>query len=532
VRACVLAGWLSVVLAAQLVLAGPASAHAELVTTDPANGQRLEQSPEELTLQFTEPVGLVDGGMRLLATDTGARVSLPEPVADGRTVRFPLTDPLPRGGYLFSWRVVSTDSHPIAGAVSFGVGEAVEAATARPSSTWSWPVVLVRWAGYLAFAVVTGLVAVVGLCWPAGRESPGAARVVRTGAVVAALLSLLALLLQGPYLTGEPVTRLLSREQLAATAHTATGAWLQIRIFLYLAVLGILWAPDALEVRSNRLLAGGGVAAVALTFAGTSHAAAAGAVPEILADAVHVLAAGLWVGGLLAIPLLALGSGPKPQLQAFLGFSRVAMAAVVVLVLSGTISAVLRLDAVAQLWETRYGLVLLAKLALVALALAGAAASRRLLGRGVAPWRPVRFEAAVTVVVLAASAALNLTPPPTTSVEGAADGMAPGPASTVTVSLGDGRSAELRFEPRGPHHRVRLMAYAEDGDRLVLRTAELEVALPAQDLGPLDVPLRRDRPAAWTGRVTFPVAGSWALTLSVEDQSLAGVVTSGVLQVG
>ena len=41
-----------------LLLAAPGSAHAELVKTTPANGQRLEAAPAQITLAFSESVNL------------------------------------------------------------------------------------------------------------------------------------------------------------------------------------------------------------------------------------------------------------------------------------------------------------------------------------------------------------------------------------------------------------------------------------------------------------------------------------------
>ena len=83
--------------------AGAASAHAALRTTDPEDGSVLKSAPRDITLTFTESVGLLDDsfrvldpdGKRLKVTDAGhgaggsdtASVSLPAPCPASETFR-------------------------------------------------------------------------------------------------------------------------------------------------------------------------------------------------------------------------------------------------------------------------------------------------------------------------------------------------------------------------------------------------------------------------------------------------------------
>ena len=104
-----------------LLFASPAAAHAELVATNPANGAQLAAPPDEVVMTFTESVNLLQDGTRLVDS-VGATVPTSEPVADGRTVTWPMPGDLPDGSYTVTWKLVSSDGHPIAGAFSFGVG--------------------------------------------------------------------------------------------------------------------------------------------------------------------------------------------------------------------------------------------------------------------------------------------------------------------------------------------------------------------------------------------------------------------------
>src|SRR3954464_3380535 len=55
----------AIVGGAVLVLAGPASAHASLESSDPANGAVLTESPAQISLRFDEAVEVALGAVRL-----------------------------------------------------------------------------------------------------------------------------------------------------------------------------------------------------------------------------------------------------------------------------------------------------------------------------------------------------------------------------------------------------------------------------------------------------------------------------------
>ena len=59
-RRGILGGLLAAVFA--VLLASPASAHAELVASTPANGARLDRAPAKVEMRFTEAVNLIPGG--------------------------------------------------------------------------------------------------------------------------------------------------------------------------------------------------------------------------------------------------------------------------------------------------------------------------------------------------------------------------------------------------------------------------------------------------------------------------------------
>jgi len=401
------------VLAVTVVVgSAPAFGHAELVTTSPRDGQRLTGAPRSVVLVFSEPVDVVSGGFSLGLAGSGRPVRVGQPVRAGAQVRWPVLGGMPAGGYVVRWRVVSDDGHPVSGAFSFGVKARPGTVAPGPGAGWSWPVAAARALGYLGFAVLAGALA-LSWCWPAGRGSSRAASTLRAGLVTAVVGTALGLLLQGPYVAGVPAARLFDRTLLAEVAHSPSGAWMQLRLYLYLAAAAVLWPVGAVRVALNRRLAAVLTVGAAVTFSGTGHAAASGPAVDRVVDSVHVCCAGLWVGGLLTLVAVSWGRGEdRPGVEAFARFSRLALTSVLVLLITGIGNAVLRFGAVSQLWESTYGRILLVKLVLVAAALAGAAVSRQVLAGGEAPWRSVRFEAAVTVGILAVTSVLTLLAPP------------------------------------------------------------------------------------------------------------------------
>jgi copper transport protein len=513
-----------------VVLTAPASAHAELVSSDPANGAHLDAAPARITMRFTESVNLITGGMRLLDS-LGSGVKTAEPKVEGPTVTWPLPKDLADGEYTASWRVVSSDGHPIAGAFSFGVGTApptaatVPAATTPPAAdTAPWPVLAARLSGYLAFSVLAGLVAFVLWCSPGSRGDP-LLQLLARGALIGGLLSALAsLLVQGPYVEGVTTARVLDPALLRDTLGTPFGAAICARSALYACLLGLLWSLPTLTTRLVRWLAPAAVAASAVAVAAAGHGASSGRPLDLAVVALHVLTAGIWVGGLVV--LVSLGRSVEPR--AWTQFSSLAMTSVLVLVTTGVLNSVRHLHEVGQIWSTRYGLILVVKLVLVSATLVAAAFSRRHLHHQRTPRGSVRVEALLTVGVLAATAALSMTsPPPSRDDTASRTATAPTGNSLVMMPLGDGRTAGLAVLPASTTgSKLHLLLSDRGGRPLATTRVELTLSNPGRRLAAIPVPLAEQN-GVWAADYTFPLPGRWKAVLTVEDRTLSAVVTSG-----
>src|SRR5260370_19755875 len=159
----------------------------------------------------------------------------------------------------------------------------------------------------------------------------------------------------------------------------------------HLAIAALLVAICA--VRRVRPAWRAALAALLLASLGWVGHAAAGrglrGIGHSLNDAVHLLAGGLWLGGLVPLGGLAIqawrsqnGAWLAMLVRALPRFSRLAYAAVALVALSGIINAVLLVGSIGALPATPYGRLLMVKVALFLLLLAVAVINRLIL----VPW--------------------------------------------------------------------------------------------------------------------------------------------------
>ena len=129
-------------------------------------------------------------------------------------------------------------------------------------------------------------------------------------------------------------------------------------------------------------------AAVVVSFAWTGHGAAgegAGGFVHLSGDLLHLLSAGVWIGALVSLTIVILGSlGTRTKDDALLtynaleSFSRIGTAVVAALVVSGIVNSwfLIGPDKLSGLFTTAYGQLLLLKLLLFAVMLVLAAVNR------------------------------------------------------------------------------------------------------------------------------------------------------------
>jgi copper transport protein len=410
-----------------------AHAHAKLVRSQPAANASLKQAPkvmelwfsEELEAEFSTIVVTDPNGKRLDKND----VSLAE---GNKKMQISLED-LPPGTYTVDWKALSTDQHTMKGKFAFTVVASAESpaqapqpqgaiTNVRPSpappqpsmtsqpnesiqeSSSSWTQSLVRWFQYLSMMTLFGGFAFyLTVLAPVLRQVPTSAGTARDKAakfserrtlllswmsvILIFLTSVIALMQQASAVFDKPLTEALSLSLLnqVLTKTGFGGAWfLQIIATAAFPVLLVL-----LNFRTKRQKNEGGnalwwiglVAGLVLLVAPswTGHAAAAKDFRlAIVTDWLHIVAGGIWVGGLFhlgltALPALSrLGSQVRTPVlgQLIRRFTRIAIPSVALLVLAGLYNTWVHVESFQAFWFTAYGRTLLIKLVLVGIMLA------------------------------------------------------------------------------------------------------------------------------------------------------------------
>ena len=410
--------------AAALLAPAPAGAHATLVEATPATQSQVRDAPTEVRLGFTEPVTVAPGAIQVLGEDGTVLSGAASVSADGRLVTAPARGLRSGSWYTVRWRVTGTDGHSPAGVFTFGVGVAppppTEAAGAR-GTTWRDDVA--RWALFAALALLVGPLT-VRLVVLRGEIPPALERRFHLLTTVAAFavidVGIVAFLVRASNALQLPLGDLLYGDLQPFAEKTRFGvAFLVMTVgfSLVAALLSLAWVFDRLDLRKPALVLSA-LLASGLPLSGHQATEPNASLASEVADWTHLLAACVWVGGLVTLAFVVWPCAPTLRARAFLGFSRLAVWLVGAMVLAGAYLALVRLPELADLWQTGYGRLLLLKLAIVSLALAWGGLHhvvvRPRLASGSDPRvRPSLVgETAVAAAVLLAAAALTNASPP------------------------------------------------------------------------------------------------------------------------
>lgn len=546
-RACLL-GLLLVALGA--AVPGEAAGHAVLTHSTPHRGDALASAPPIVRFDFNEAVQVNAGGLRVYDSD-GERVDEGEIARPGdspRSVAVALPDKLGDGVYTATYRMISADGHPVSGGFAFTIGSPAPQ-TARTAPTVAsllerneaGPAVeavygTARGLHYGALLLLVGAVGVLAIWWPrAGVAARWPRRLLIGAAAVGLLASLIGLSMQGALGTGVGLDRALNATTLDSALDSRTGAAWLVRAGLWAIALAVLAGVRRAWLRAALLGLVAATLVVSLPVAGHAATQAPRAV-LFSADVLHVLAAGLWLGGLVVLIAVYWPRRRRPidrhAAQATVAFSRLALPAIVLLLLAGAVQAWFYLDGLDSFLAGAYGLALIAKIGLLAVIIALAAGNRR---RGLRLTdsagavhsrlrRTMRAEVALAVLVLAATAVVVRSEPPAT--------LAAGP-SISELDLGPMR-LEMWIEPArsGPNDLHLYFFDRRTGAQIdTVKEVTVRLTKPGDQIPPIKLKIPRknaahyellDQPigisGSWNAQVTARVSDfdAYAATTQVE----------------
>jgi len=265
---------------------------------------------------------------------------------------------------------------------------------------------VLRLGGYVGYVLVAGTIAFASLIWPDGFRDRLLARVGATGAVVALLTTV-----------GTPVVqawaRLTSLLEVSGRTDAVAALIRSATLVLILTLLPELTGQHAVGA-GPRIAAGVAAGSIAVTYVIQSDALSIRwPVVALIATSAHIFATAAWLGGLVALAIVVIPRSNRDALHAILPrFSRLAVAGVVTLTVTGVIHALLAADGIRPLLSSSYGLVLILKVALFAIMLLlgnqGRAYATRLARRELEDFDATAAPAGLRVLAVAVGAELAL----------------------------------------------------------------------------------------------------------------------------
>jgi copper transport protein len=507
-----------------LATAGQAQAHAGLVEATPADGAVVATAPASVRLRFNEPVSLLV--VRLIDAKGVTHDDLHHEARD-QMIMVHLPDGLPNGTHVLSYRVTSSDGHPVGGSLVFSIGAPTSAPIDRAAQA-SPPLAVTIWLTRLVLYL--GLFAGTGGAFFAawiGREAttPAARTVIQAAIGMGIVAAVLSAGLQGLDALGEPFPALLSPHPWHAGLATSFGLTAGVTILALLCA----WLAQRSKVKSFAFV---GLAGTGLALALSGHASAAA--PQWLTRPsvfVHGMAAAFWVGALVPLALIVrdLRGASRPIVQRF---SAWAVPAVGLMVLAGLILSVVQLKSPAALLMTDYGRIFLAKMAAVLCLLALAALNRQRLTPSLGAKdagsrylvRSIVGEIGLAVIILGLVATWRFTPPPRALLAPPAEPVKMHihtPAAMVEMTLAPGRV--------GPATAT-LSLMTGDFAALDPKEVTLTLANPGAGIEPMERRAVRVADGIWRAEgLVLPVPGQWqvrvdALVTDFEKATLEGTV--------
>jgi copper transport protein len=406
------------VLVALVATAAPAAAHTALRSSNPSAGA-VVAAVDRLELRFTEPIEAA--GSHLYVEDTAGFIELPKAApVDGDlaslTVALP---PLGDGTYAVTWHVVAADGDPVQGTFSFTIDPAAAGAATTTPVTLADPAAdftpdtslaisldefgvvqevpdaahghgagalteaAARMVLDLGIAVLVGGFVFLAVVWPKGAGVLRARQLLLSAVLLAGLGSFELTAFQYSTVKGIGITEGLLPWHQVDALDLRFGRIAAVRLVLLVAAWVLvtqLGSGGAPRVRSTRWRAQAAFVGVALlqTLVLLGHAQSSGVLAQG-ARLLHVLGISTWIGGLVVLVGVVLPRGRARELAVVLPrFSIMATGAVAALTASGVVLSVVLVGSLSDLVGTGYGRLLLAKVAVVGLAVAAAARSRRL----------------------------------------------------------------------------------------------------------------------------------------------------------
>jgi len=347
-RAAVLG--LFVALSAGLLLgAQPAQAETTLVSSSPADSEKVATSPIQIVAVFSAAVPN-NAVMQAVCEGRPAPIGSVTVGADGISLIATLTAALPIGTCNVTYSVPQADGKVATGGFSF---EVLDPATADPGDLGgdvtdggnlavdpppvSGPLSLFRILAYLSLAALFGGIAFIRWTWPEGINDDATYKFLRIAWSVALISNYVVAMLRASLLSGNSITSTILPFGWGELFQSASGISAFLRVVLIGACAIVALRPDRIFDPQSQIVSLALPTAAMATF-GLTRAIDDFSTLGTIAGVVHVLAAGMWIGGLIFLAQSVLiGPGEEDLMHAIRTFSRQANIYIGVTVIAGIV---------------------------------------------------------------------------------------------------------------------------------------------------------------------------------------------------
>lgn len=375
-----LGAWLVIACVLIILIPKSASAHAYVVKSNPVENETLKKAPTVVKIEFDEDIQVSHFNTLFVRDTSGKRVDLKDAHIDKRNKKLleaGVKENLKDGLYSIQWKAISADGHPIQGVIPFQIGLAEAGADDVQVEEMGYvpqiDMIMERGVLYTSFSLFLGVLFFNLIIYK------GDAIEVHSRSKRIIWISLIGIFIS--LLCNLPLQAKINADVswLEAFNPLLLKETLQLSVFGYvwitqMALISVLIIVTYFAVKREKLSSFKVWSIPILLFIGllvmkafNSHAFGLKFKDiAVVMDFLHLFAASLWVGGLSSIILLLRKEDDKwtKYWDAIKRFSPWATGAVIVIVLTGLFNSTFFIPTIHSLFDTKYGLALLAKILL------------------------------------------------------------------------------------------------------------------------------------------------------------------------
>lgn len=357
-----------------------ASAHAYVVKSNPAENEILKKAPSVVKIEFDEDIQISSFNTLYVRDTSGKRVDLKDAHIDKKNKKLleaGLKENLKNGLYSIQWKVISADGHPIQGVIPFRIGLAEAGADDIQVEEMGYvpqiDMIMERGILYTSFSLFIGVLFFNLIMYKGNASS------VRSRSKNIIWISLLGILIS--LLFNLPLQAKINADVswLEAFNPLLLKDTLQLSVFSYvwitqMALISSLIIVTYFAMKREKLSSFKVWSIPIVLFIGilvmkafNSHAYGLKFKDiAVVMDFLHLFAASLWIGGLSSIILLLRNEDNKWSMywDMIKRFSPWATCTVIVIFITGLFNSTFFIPTIHSLFDTKYGLALLAKILL------------------------------------------------------------------------------------------------------------------------------------------------------------------------